>query len=422
MNVLIVTNHFWPENFPINILARDLHDRGHQITVLTGIPNYPGGKFYPGYGIFQRLTDDYHGIKILHAPIVPRGRGGALRLILNYLSYALGASFLAASRDWGAVDLILVYETSPVTVAIPALVLKRLGKIPIMFWVQDLWPETLSATGAVNSSFLLGLIGLLVRRIYRRSDLIMAQSRAFFPSIEQYDGSGKEIVYFPNSAADFYRPVTVRSGAPERALMPQGFRLMFAGNIGAAQDFETILAAAELLKDQQDLQWVILGDGRRRAWVEGQVRTRGLAKTVSLLGRYPPEAMPRFFALADALLVTLKKEPIFALTIPSKMQSYLACGRPIIAALDGEGARVVEEAGAGLAGPAGDPRALAKNVLAMYRQSDSQRQAMGLRGRAYFERHFKREMLLDRLEGLMRQVIGGENLGPGGSASTARSQ
>lgn len=404
MNLLIVTNHFWPENFNINILARGLHDRGHQVSVLTGIPNYPDGRFFPGYGIFQRRVEDYQGIKIFHVPLIPRGRGGTLRLVLNYLSYALCASLLAPLCCRGAFDLILVYETSPVTVGLPALVLKRVKKIPIMFWVQDLWPESLSATGAVTSDFLLGLTGLVVRGIYRGSDLILAQSRGFFPSIARYGGAEEKLVYFPNSAEDFYRPVSVEAGAPERALLPRGFRLMFAGNIGAAQNFETILSAAELLKDRPEINWVILGDGRRRPWVEEQVRARGLTGTVHLLGRYPAEAMPRFFALADALLVTLKKEPIFALTIPSKVQSYLACGRPIVAALDGEGARVVQEAAAGLAGPAGDPAALAANVMALYRLSQSQRQALGLKGRAYFEKHFKREMLLDRLEGLMRQV------------------
>jgi len=404
VNLLIVTNHFWPENFPINMLARGLKDRGHQVTVLTGIPNYPAGKFFPGYGLVRKIVDDYQGIRIFHAPLIPRGQGGTLRLVLNYLSYALGASLLAPIGCRGAFDFILVYETSPVTVGIPALILKKLRKIPILFWVQDLWPESLSATGAVSSSLVLGLIGLLVRIIYQGSDIILAQSRAFFPSIEKHGGSAEKLVYFPNSAGDFYRPVTVETGAPERTLLPRGFRLIFAGNIGAAQDFETILAAAELLRDQQDLHWIILGDGRRRAWVEEQVRTRSLTGTVRLLGRYPEETMPRFFALADALLVTLKQEPIFAFTIPSKVQSYLACGRPIVAALDGEGARVIQEAGAGLAGPAGDPRALADNVLAMYRLPKSQRQTMGRRGRAYFEAHFERQKLLDRLEGLMQRV------------------
>ena len=194
--------------------------------------------------------------------------------------------------------------------------------------------------------------------------------------------------------------------APERALMPKGFNLVFAGNIGAAQDFETIMAAAERLKDQREINWIILGDGRRRARVEDQVRARGLDQAVRLLGRYPAEAMPRFFALADALLVTLRQEPIFALTIPSKVQSYLACARPIIAALDGEGARVVQEAGAGLAGPAGDAEALAANVLALRQLSPSQRRAMGRRGRDYFLTHFEQKMLLERLEALMQKIKG----------------
>jgi colanic acid biosynthesis glycosyl transferase WcaI len=413
MDLLIITNHFWPENFRINDLALGLLKKGHRVTVLSGVPDYPEGRFFPGYGIFKRRKEDYQGIKIWRVPRVPRGQGGKLRLTLNFLSFALCSCLLAPRYFPRSFDLILVFETSPVTVGLPALVLKRLRHIPIMFWVQDLWPESLSATGAVSSSLLLGLVGLLVDLIYRGSDLILAQSRAFFPSIEKYGGSSGKIVYFPYSAEDFYRPVKVEAKALERALLPRGFNLMFAGNIGAAQDFETILAAAELLKDRRNLHWVILGDGRRRAWVEEQVRARGLNDTVHLLGRYPPEAMPRFFALADALLVTLKKEPIFALTIPGKVQSYLACSKPVIASLDGEAARVVQEAGAGLTGPAGDPAALADNVLAMYHLSQSQRRAMGLRGRDYFEKHFERQILLDRLEALMKKVKGGLGKNPG---------
>jgi len=404
MNILIVSHYFWPENFYINNLARSLFDRGHRVTVLAGIPNYPGGKFFPGYGVLRRVVEDYHGIKVFHVPLIPRGNGNPLRLTLNYLSYVLCGCLLGPLWCRGRFDLILVFENSPVTVGLPALVLKRLRNIPILFWVQDLWPESLSATGAVHSDFLLGLVGRLVRLIYRGSDFILAQSRGFFPSIAKHGGAEEKIVYFPNSAADFYRPMVMEAEAPERALLPRGFRLMFAGNIGAAQDFETILAAAELLKERREIYWVILGDGRRSAWVADQVRARGLAGKVYLLGRYPAEVMPRFFALADALLVTLRKDPIFALTIPSKVQAYLACGRPIVGALDGEGARVVQEAEAGLTGPAGDAAALAENVLAMYRLSKSQRQVMGLRGRAYFEQHFEREMLLDRLEALMQKA------------------
>jgi glycosyltransferase involved in cell wall biosynthesis len=197
------------------------------------------------------------------------------------------------------------------------------------------------------------------------------------------------------------------ASASERSVMPAGFRIMFAGNIGAAQDFATILGAAEELRNYSDIHWIILGDGRMRPWVESEVYQRGLTGTVHLLGRYPAEAMPRFFSLADVLLVTLKREPIFSLTIPSKVQAYLACAKPIIAGLDGEGARVIEEAGTGIACPAEDPGALSAAVLTMYSMSETEREAMGLRGRDYFEKQFERTMLLDRLEKWMKEVLEG---------------
>jgi colanic acid biosynthesis glycosyl transferase WcaI len=404
MNILIVTNHFWPENFIINNFARGLHNRGHEVTVLSGIPDYPQGKFYPGYGLFKKRLDNYHGIKVLHVPLIPRGQGQALRLMLNYASFALCGSILAPFWCRGKFDVILVYETSPVTVGLPALALKWLKSIPIVFWVQDLWPESLSATGAVHSPLILKLVAILVRLIYRDCDIILTQSGSFSPSILNLGGDPERIVYFPNSAEEFYQPLALEAEAPERTLIPSGFCLMFAGNIGAAQDFGTILAALERLSDYPDIQLVVLGDGRMRSWVESQVAERGLTARVHLLGRYPSQAMPRFFSLAGALLVTLNREPIFALTIPSKVQAYLACGRPIVAALDGEGDKVIREAGAGLTCPAGDPEALAEAVLAMYRLSEAERQAMGRRGRAYFEAHFESEMLLNRLESLIAGV------------------
>jgi glycosyltransferase involved in cell wall biosynthesis len=404
MNILIVTNHFWPENFNINILARDLTARGHHVTVLAGIPNYPQGKFFPGYGILKKRVDDYQGIKVAHVPIIPRGKGNNLRLILNYLSFVVSGCLLAPFYCRAKYEIIFVYETSPITVGLPALVLKKLKDSLIVFWVQDLWPESLAATGAVKSNVVLNLVGVLVRLIYRGCDILLAQSKAFLPSIARFGGKPGQVVYYPNTTEDFYQPVCLEANAPERLLVPSGFCLMFAGNIGAAQDFDNILAAMEIIKDYPDIHLVILGDGRRRDWVQAQVQQRGLEQTVHLLGRYPPETMPRFFALATSMLVTLRKEPIFSLTIPSKVQSYLACGKPIIAALDGEGARIIEEAGAGLTCPAGSSADLAEVIIKMYRMSPLDRQVMGTRGRSYFERHFERKMLLDRLEELMAKL------------------
>jgi glycosyltransferase involved in cell wall biosynthesis len=181
---------------------------------------------------------------------------------------------------------------------------------------------------------------------------------------------------------------------------------MFAGNIGAAQSFETILAAAEALKSRPEIQWIVLGDGHQRHWVEREIERRNLTGCVRLLGHLPAAKMPTYFALADALLVTLRDDPVFSLTIPSKIQSYQACGRPIVAALNGEGARIIQEAGCGLTCPAGDAGGLAKAVLDLYQMPHGERDRMGARGRAYFLAHFERERLLDQLEGWMAEVAG----------------
>ena len=404
MKILIVTQYFWPENFRINDLALGLRERGHEVTVYTGKPNYPEGRFFPGYGFFGRRLENYHGVRVIRVPLIPRGAGGAPGLVLNYLSFAFLASLLAPFRCPGSYDLILVYEPSPVTVGLPALVLKWLKRAPVLFWVQDLWPETLSATGAVRSRWILGLVGRLVRFIYRHCSLVLAQSKAFTPYLQAQGVPEARIRYFPNSAEALYQPVAVEPQAFERTLMPQGFRVMFAGNIGAAQDFETIIGAADRLKGERDIHWVVVGDGRLSDWVDREIGRRGLRDTVHLVGRHPVESMPSFFALADVMLVTLKNEPIFALTIPSKVQSYLACGRPIVAALDGEGARVIEESGAGVAVKAGNAAAVAEAVLKLRRMPAPEREAMGLRGREYFRQHFERSLLLSRLEAWEREL------------------
>ena len=406
MHVLIVTQYFWPENFRINDVAIGLKENGHEVTVLTGQPNYPEGRFFPGYGCWSKTEESYHGIRVLRVPLIPRGNGGALRLLLNFCSFALSASVFGAWRCRASYDVILVFEPSPVTVGIPAIVLKKLRGAPILFWVQDLWPESLSATGATKSRWILGIVESLVQRIYRQCDRILVQSEAFRTPIERLGVKREHIMYFPNSAEAFYQPLSLEREAPEHSQLPSGFRVVFGGNIGKAQSFGTILDAAELLKDQPEIHWIVLGDGRMFTWLQDQVERRGLGRTVHLLGRFPAESMPRYFALADVLLVTLLEQPIFALTIPSKVQSYLACGKPIVAALSGEGARIIREAEAGLTPPPEDPRALANSVLAMYNMPAEVRRAMGLRGRTYFETHFERMLLLERLDLWMNEVKG----------------
>ena len=407
MRLLIVSQYFWPENFRINDLAQGLVKIGHHVTVLTGKPNYPSGQFFDGYSFWGKSREMFAGIEVIRVPLIARGHGGAVRLVLNFFSFALFASLFGPLRCRGSFDVVFVYEPSPVTVGLPGLVMKAVKKAPLMFWVQDLWPESLSATGAVKSRWVLDRVSFLVRFIYRGCDRVLVQSRAFVDRVRVLGADPKRILYYPNSAEELYRPV-LRGPVPGSRALPDGFRVMFAGNIGAAQSFETILSAAETLRDHLEIHWLILGDGRQSRWVHEEVARRDLSQCVHLLGRYPAESMPDWFAQAEVLLVSLRKDPIFALTIPSKIQSYMACGRPILAALEGEGARIVEEAHAGIVVPAENSSALAKAVLNMSLMPPSEREAMGENGRRYFLQEFERETLLVRLDSWMKELVGEE--------------
>lgn len=398
MRILIVSQYFWPENFRINDLAVELHQRGHDVVVLTGTPNYPGGKFFPGYHFFGRRREHYCGVTVMRVPVIPRGKKRSWRLALNYLSFAFFASLSGAWRCRGKYDAIIVFEVSPVTVGIPAVVISRLTGAPIWFWVQDLWPESLAAAGGVQSPFILALVDRLVRWLYAHCHRILVQSPGFIDHTRAHGVPPEKILYFPNWAEDFYQPIALAADAPERHELPTGCVILFAGNLGAAQGLATVLAAAERLRHRHDIHWVLIGDGTMRSWIETTITIRQLTATVHLLGRRPPEAMPRYFAAADALLVTLRSEPIFALTIPGKVQSYLACGRPIIAAAGQQVNDIVTTAGAGLTCAPDDPEALAACVERFAALPTAARTAMGQRGRHYYDQTFQRQRLIDQLE------------------------
>jgi colanic acid biosynthesis glycosyl transferase WcaI len=398
VKLLVVSQYFWPENFRINDVVLGLSDLGHEVTVLTGKPNYPSGHFASGYRFFGQTRERYGTVEIVRVPLIPRGGGGGLRLSINYASFALFATLLGPWLARAKYDAILAYEPSPVTVGLPALAMKAATGAPMLFWVQDLWPDSLPAGRASSSPPIKWLIEHLVRFIYGGSDRILIQSRAFEHSVARLGAPRTKIVYLPNSAEAFYKPLVLEADGPERAEVPDGFCVMYAGNIGTAQSFETVIEAAALLADEAGIHWVVLGEGRMKDWAVAEVARRNLQGRVHFLGPRPPNTMPRYFALADVLLVTLRRDPAFSQTIPSRVQSYLACARPIVAALDGEGARVVNEARAGLTCDPQDASGLAHTVLAMQRMSAAEREAMGRNGRKYFETEFERNMLLKRLE------------------------
>lgn len=401
MRILIFSQYFWPESFRINDVAKTLLEKGIEVDVLTGKPNYPQGVFYQGYKAWGCQHETYEGVNISRIPLLARGSGG-VRLALNYLSFVVSSLLLA---PWmlrkKKYDVIFVYATSPILQAIPALYLGWLKGCPVVLHVQDLWPESLSATGYVRNRIVLKLVERLVSLIYRHADLLLVQSTAFEAPVKALAAS-TPVVYYPNSVDNSF---TVQSTSllPVVAGLNNGFSVMFAGNIGAAQAVDVIVEAASLLKEYSDIHFVVLGDGSSRAWMMTQVQERGL-NNLHLPGRFPVETMPGFMQKASVLLVTLADQPIFVATVPNKVQAYLAAGRPIIACLNGEGARLVLEAGAGLATPAEDARALADTILRLYRLSPSEREAMGCNGRRYYNKHFDHDRLIDQLIVLLQTV------------------
>jgi glycosyltransferase involved in cell wall biosynthesis len=385
MRVLVVSQYYWPETFRINEVVASLRLAGCAVSVLTGQPNYPAGKTFEGYRAAGMGSEQHDGYAIHRVPLCPRGKAKAVNMVFNYLSFVASASVIGPWLLRGqCFDVVFVYGNSPILQAIPGIVLKQLKGAKLVTWVQDLWPQSLEVTGFVRNRHLLSTVGAVVRWIYRRNDLLLVQSRAFVGSVKKMAGN-TPVEYHPNPGEiAFEDQVTQR--APALSLAP-GFNVVFAGNFGTVQALETVLEAARLLQEHPDIQFTLVGSGARSEWLRAAVAERGLTN-VHLPGRFGAEDMPAILAQASALLVTLTRSPILAQTVPSKVQAYLAAGRPIIACIDGEGARVVEEARAGVACPAEDAPALARAVLCLHDTSAEERLSMGAAGRRYYVRHY----------------------------------
>jgi len=406
LRLLVVSQYFWPEPFRVNDLVTELARRGHDVTVLTGTPNYPEGRTYPEFARDPSRFASYAGAEIVRVPLVPRGKS-SLRLVLNYLSFVITGLTLGLWRLRGRrFDAIIVVQLSPVTAALPGLALRRLKRAPLLMWVLDLWPDSLAAVGVLRSPRALEWVGKLVGFIYKRCDRVLVQSQAFVSNVQKYAGDTSRVRYFPGWAEPIFDgPLDNVEVAPEVVPYANTFNVLFAGNIGDAQDFPAILDAAQALRDEPNLRWLIVGDGRAAEWVRSEIARRGLARNVIMLGRHPIERMPAFFRAASALLVSLRKDPILAMTIPGKIQSYLATGLPIVAMLDGEGAAVIERAGAGVVCEAGAGLAMAERVRGLMGMQADERAAMGERGRRYCEREFSRSGLMSALEGWADELI-----------------
>lgn len=396
MKVLLVSQYFWPETFRINDLAQELLLRGNEVTVLTGKPNYPQGAIYKGYHFWGYKKEYYKGIKLIRVPLLSRGKGSKVRLALNYLSFVFFSCIyiLFHKRKY---DVSLTFAISPITQVYAALLHKKMFGSRAYLWIQDLWPESVVAAGKMNSSYVYRMLTQMVKGIYQRVDGICVQSEAFNQSILKKGDYSHKISYIPNWAEDLFSDELLIDKNRFQSLIPSGFIVMFAGNIGEAQDFESVLQAAVCTKEHKDIKWVIVGDGRKREFVAQQIKDLNLCDTVFLLGRYPLEDMPDLFTHADVMLVSLKDQDIFSLTIPSKIQSYMAFGKPIVSMINGIGNKIIKESDCGLTAIAGDAESLANNVKKISQVDRVVLSIKGKAGREYYQKYFSKKKIIDHL-------------------------
>ncbi|MCA6483047.1 MAG: glycosyltransferase family 4 protein [Chitinophagaceae bacterium] len=403
MRVLIVSQYFWPETFRINDMALGLKERGYEVTVLTSIPNYPEGQFFPGYSFLKNSDENWNGISIYRCKQLPRGKNNPLLLSLNYISFAFFASWRVFSLP-KKIDRILVYQVSPVLQVFPALVAAHRLKCPVFVNVQDLWPETFASTQQGKKSFFRKWVGSISNYLYRKADHLLLPFKSSQPILEQRGIPANKMSYLPNSVDSFYLPVS--QDHQYESLFTGETHFLLTGNLGEAQGIELIIEAAHELKDlYPNLRWILVGDGRNRQELEQLVREKKVENIVSFPGRYPATVIPYLIARADASLLTLKKEPIFAITVPNRLQSYMACGKPILASIDGEAADIINESVSGLVAAAGDLQGFVELVKKFMNTSEEQKKQWGMNARSYFLSHFERNQVLDQLNDILQQEI-----------------
>ena len=405
--ILFVCQYFYPEVFRGNDIAFHWAEEGHEVHVVTGVPNYPDGVFHKGYGVFKKRQETIKGVHVTHLPIVPRGNDSKIMLMLNYFSYFIVwkvfadsfKGFLGFKKSF-EFDFVFCQQLSPVMMSLPAVLYKKLKKVLLYTWVLDLWPESLSAAGGISNKHILGFFDWFVKKEYKWSDKILTSSKSFDQSIRTYGDYKGKIVYYPQWS----------DGSPSTPFLPpnyslpeilSGFKVMFAGAVGEAQGMECNMQATLLTKERKDIKWVIVGDGRRLPWVQQFVKEHGLEETVLTLGRYPSETMPLFFEKADVMLVSLTDSPLFNLYAPAKISSYMASGRPIIACLNGEGAEVVKAAECGWLVAAGDAEGLAKLVIRLADENKETLNAKGACGLKFYKENFDKEKCLSNLDDIV---------------------
>ncbi|WP_201319217.1 glycosyltransferase family 4 protein [Paenibacillus sp. EPM92] len=403
-HILVISQYFYPEQFRINDICTEWVKRGYKVTVITGIPNYPQGKYYQGFGLFKKRKETYNGIEIIRIPLIPRGNN-PITLALNYLSFVVSGFFWKVFTKIKA-DYVFIFEVSPMTQALPGVWYAKKRQIPCYLYVQDLWPENVEIITGITNKHIMGAIGKMVDYIYARCTKIFTTSSSFIHAIEKRNVTREVLEYWPQYAEDFYRPLkrTIIEEIPNDG----NYNIIFTGNIGNAQGLDILPKVAVLIKEKQvnrKIRFNIVGDGRYKETLVKMINSNNVADMFNFIPNQPANRIPEFMAASETAFLCLTDNPLFAMTIPAKLQSYMACGIPIIASADGETSRIINESKAGLSSPAGDAQKLSEIIIELSSKSSKELQELGVNSRSYYDKNFNKEVLLNRMDRNFRENL-----------------
>ncbi len=391
-HILVISQYFYPEPFRINDMCVELVKRGYKVTVLTGIPNYPQGEYYEGYSLTRKRTEEWNGIRIVRIPLMARGKS-SIGLICNYLSF-VASGYIWKSLSKIKVDYVFSFEVSPMTQALIGCWYARKHQVPHYLYVQDLWPENVITVTGISNPIVIKPIDKMVDYIYKNTDEIFATSPSFVEAIcnRKRSVSHSKVHYWPQYAEDFYKPMEKTS--VEEIPEDDSFKVIFTGNIGTAQGLQILPQTAEILREE-NVKFVIVGDGRYLDEFEQEIQKRNVQDKFIMIARQPAERIPELLAACDAAFLSFQNDELWTKTIPAKLQSYMACGMPIIASAEGETERIITEAECGVCSAIGDVDKLSENIIIMTKDDLNK---MRHNSRKYFERNFEKQELMDQIE------------------------
>ena len=394
-HILVISQYFFPENFRINDMCKEWIERGYEVTVVTGIPNYPQGKFFEGYGFRKKTREKYNGINIIRLPIVARGNS-ALKLVLNYLSFVISGGIWALFSKLNPTH-IFIFEVSPMTQALPGVWFAQKKKIPCFLYVQDLWPENVEIVTGITNKRILNSIGKMVDYIYKKTTKIFTTSNSFVTAISKRGVSLEKLKFWPQYAEDFYRVIE----SPNMQKKKDTISFVFTGNIGNAQGLDIlpkVAAEVKKLNLKKRVKFTLVGDGRYKTDLINLIKINDVDNMFTFVDKQPPEAIPYILAEHDVAVLTLANSKLFSMTIPAKLQSYMACGMPVLASVEGECSSIIQESNSGFASSPNDVNAMLNNVIKFIDLNDDELEKMRINSKEYCERFFNKKMLMDEMD------------------------